>query len=91
MAKKILKFVLWVAGIAAAVAAGLVIYKKFFELDDDFDDDDFDDFDEYNEEDFEPVKREYVPITLDKDEDLEAEEVEEAEEAEETSEEETEE
>lgn len=86
MLKKIFKFLLWVAGIAAAVAAGLFIYKKFFAVDDDFDDEDFDDYDDYDEEDFEPVKREYVPITLDKEEAEEAKTVEaedvEAEEAE---------
>ena len=66
--KKLFKFLFFLAGIAAAVAAGLLIYKKFFEIDEDYDDEDFDEFDDYDDEDFEPVKREYVPITLDKEE-----------------------
>ena len=66
--KKLFKFLLFLAGVAAAVCAGLLIYKKFFEIDEDYDEDDFDDFDDYDDEDFEPVKREYVPITLDKEE-----------------------
>ena len=34
--KKLFKFFAFVAGAAAAVAAGLAIYKKFFEIDDDY-------------------------------------------------------
>ena len=80
--KKLVKFLVAIAGIAAAVCTGLYVYKKFFEIEDDFDDEEFDDFDDCDDEDFEPVKREYVPITLDKEEVAEeAEETEEVEEA----------
>ncbi len=65
--KRLFKFLFFLAGIAAAVAAGLLIYKKFFEIEEDYDEDDFDEFEDYDDEDFEPVKREYVPITLDKE------------------------